>query len=168
MWKQTIYIHYMLCTLFGSKYGSGKAPLDVRADLRLRSMLVLRFNVDKSRANILSLVRRNQYLRLKILNPRRHRPIRQPRGAPTVLSECNLEDPRCLWHGHVWAQRPRWRYLLCLLQMKHIIWFSRPFCTLEFKHSYFSHMFDSFVVAQKLQSCLGWEVPYHCNLVLLS
>ncbi|CAN6312322.1 unnamed protein product [Urochloa humidicola] len=93
MEQGTRYNLLILCVLFGNKYGSGNAPLNVRADLRSWSMLVLRFNIDKSRANFLSPVKHIQYLRLKIPNPRRHRPVRQPREALAVLSECNMEDP---------------------------------------------------------------------------
>lgn len=51
----------------------------------------------------LSPVKHNQYPRLKILNPRRHMPVRQPKGVLIVLSECNIEDPWCLWCGRLSA-----------------------------------------------------------------
>jgi hypothetical protein len=51
------------------------------------------------------------------------------------------------------VQRPRWRYHICLLRVKPIFWYCIPSCILEFKHLYtLSHVFDSFAVAQKLQS----------------
>ncbi|CAN6371470.1 unnamed protein product [Urochloa humidicola] len=92
MGKGTSYEYSVVCTLLSDKYGSGNTPLNVRADLRLLSMLVLRFNVKRSRVNVLSPVKVIRYLRLKISNPHRHRPVRQSRGAPAVLSECNKED----------------------------------------------------------------------------
>jgi hypothetical protein len=49
----------------GSEYRSGKAIPNVRADLRLPSKLILRFNV-RSSASILSPLKLNQYLRLKL------------------------------------------------------------------------------------------------------
>ncbi|CAO2187742.1 unnamed protein product [Urochloa humidicola] len=91
--KGTSYNFFLLCTLLSSKHGSDKAYLNVRADLRLRSMLVLRFNVERSGVNILSPVTAIPYLRLKNPNPHRHRPVRQSRGAPVVLSECIKETP---------------------------------------------------------------------------
>ncbi|CAN6342514.1 unnamed protein product [Urochloa humidicola] len=68
--KGTSYNNSIPCVLFDSKYGSGNALLKVRVDLRPRSMLVLRFNIDKSRAIFLSPVKHMQYLRLKIPNSR--------------------------------------------------------------------------------------------------
>ncbi|CAN6280970.1 unnamed protein product [Urochloa humidicola] len=92
--------------------------------------LVEGFNVKSSRVNFLSPVKAIRYLRLKTPNPHRHRPVRQPRGAPAVLSECNQEDPRCLWCDHS-AQRPRRRHHLCLLLGKCSIRVFRPLCTLK-------------------------------------
>ncbi|CAN6360574.1 unnamed protein product [Urochloa humidicola] len=107
--KGTSNTYFLLCTCSRSKHGSDKTSFNVRADLRLQSMLVLRFNVESSRVKSLSLVKAIRYLRLKITNPHRCRPIRQVRGAPAVLSKCNKEDPKCLWRGYHSAQRPRWR-----------------------------------------------------------
>ena len=51
---------FLLYILPGSKHVSGCALLNVRADLRLGSMLVLRFNFGRSKANISSPVRAGQ------------------------------------------------------------------------------------------------------------
>ncbi|RCV11166.1 hypothetical protein SETIT_2G165300v2 [Setaria italica] len=101
-------------------------------------------------ANILSPVEHNQHLQLKILNPRQHWPVRQSRGALAVLSECNKEDPRCLWRCQLSlaAQHPLWRYHPCLLHHSY-----------EFVCVHLSHWTDSFVVAQKLQPLLGGKIP---------
>ncbi|CAO1939915.1 unnamed protein product [Urochloa humidicola] len=167
--KGTSYRYFLLCTFLGCKYGSGQTPLSVRADLRLRSTLVLRFNVERSRVNFLSPVKALRYLRIKIPYPRRHRPVRQSRGAPTVLSECNKEDPRCFWRGYPsTAQRLRRRHHLCLLCGKCRRQIFRSLCTFELEHFTLSHCFDSFVVAQKLHVRVGWNIPKPCTLVLFS
>ncbi|CAO2168685.1 unnamed protein product [Urochloa humidicola] len=156
---------FLFCT-FGSNHGSGKAPLNIRADLRLQSMLVFRFNGESSRAKIsLSPVKPIRHLRLKNSNPRRHRPIRQPRRAPVVLSECNKEDPRCFWRGHPFslAQRLRQRHHLCLLHRKCSFQFVRSLCTHGFESFHLSLCFGSFVVAQKLHQLLGWKIPIPCT-----
>ncbi|CAN6314375.1 unnamed protein product [Urochloa humidicola] len=161
----TSFKHLLFCS-FGSKYGSGKTSLNVRADLRLQSMLVLRFNNKRSRAkNILSPVKSIRDIRFKILNPHRHRPVRQPRGALAVLSECNKEDLRCFWHGLL-AQRPRQGHHLCLLLTKCSFQIFRSPSTLGLARFYLSHRCDSFVVAQKLQLHLGWKIPKLCTLFL--
>ncbi|CAN6194295.1 unnamed protein product [Urochloa humidicola] len=158
----------MFCTLFVSKHRSGSASLNVRADLRLQSMLVLRFNEERSKTNCLSPVKATPYLRFKLLYPRRHRPVRQPRGASAVLSECNKEDLRCFWRGHLssTAQRPRQRHHLCLLCEKCRIPVSRLSCIPENELFYLSLCYDSPVVAQKLHLYLGWKIPPLCTLAL--
>ncbi|CAN6175585.1 unnamed protein product [Urochloa humidicola] len=160
----TRFKHLSFCS-FGSML-SGKTSLNVRTDLRLQSMLVFRFNNKRSRAkNILSPVKPIRDIRLKILNPRRHRPVRQPRGVPAVLLECNKEDPRCFWHGLL-AQRPRRGHHLCLLHTKCSFQILRSPSTLGLARFYSSHRCDSFVVAQKLQLHLGWKIPRLCTLFL--
>ncbi|CAN6180921.1 unnamed protein product [Urochloa humidicola] len=114
-------------------------------------------------------VKAMRYLRFKIQNSHRHRPVRQPRGAPVALSECIKEDSRCLWRGHLpsLAQRPRRRRHLCLLHQKCSLLFFRHRCALNFELFYLSHCLDSFVVAQKLHLHLGWKIPKPCTLALL-
>lgn len=72
--RQATNKQYILCTFVRSKYGSGNAIMDVWADLRPWSMLVLRFGVD-NKTIFLSPMKRKQHLRFKIHNPRRHMPI---------------------------------------------------------------------------------------------
>ena len=95
--------------------GSGKLAIGVRVDHQRQLLLVLIFDTDDCGPIFLSSVKSPSYLWLKISYSRRHRPIRQSRGAPTVFSECENEDPRCFYHDHFsWALRPRRKHHLCL------------------------------------------------------
>lgn len=155
-----------LCSFDDYRCRCGITTLSVRVDLRLQLKLVLRFNVMRSEAMILSPVKLAKNLRLKSSIPPRHRPIRQSRGAPTVLSECNIEDSRCLCRGLYsrLAKRPRRRHLLCLLQMK-CRTLSRPLCLQVFLRKCLSQDVVSFVVARVLQaSFLGQPVLNRCTL----
>jgi hypothetical protein len=156
--------------LFGSTHGTGKASTSVRVDRQFQSKLVLRFNAGRCGVNHLSPVKLILYLRLKSFNPRRHRPIRQSRGAPTVLSECDNEDRRCCRCGHfsLSARRPQRRHHLCALQQKFRLLISRSLSSLFVEQLCMSHCVDSSVVAMELQArSLGPVFPMPCTLFSL-
>lgn len=150
-------------------HGSGKAYPSVGVDRQHKSLLVLRFNVRDYGANLLSSMSLNQYLQLKIINPQRHRPIRQSRGRPAVLSECNKEDLRCRRRRHTFLIRPSAPHedISC-------VWFSctiqslitRSPCSFVLEHLCKSHCVGPLVVASELHVCpLGFVFPYICNSV---
>jgi hypothetical protein len=97
--------------LFFYGHGSGKAAISVRIDRQRQLILVLRFDTNGCGPILLRPMNPPFYLRLKTNYPPGHRPIRQSRGEPTVLSECENEEPRCFYHGHfswaLWPQRAR-------------------------------------------------------------
>ena len=91
------------------RHESGEVAFGVQIDCQPELMQVLRFDADGCGSIFLSPVKPPTYLRLKIVYFRRHRPIRQSRGASAVLSECENEDPRCFYRDQFsWALWPRW------------------------------------------------------------
>jgi hypothetical protein len=147
-----------------SKHGSGKATISVRVDLQLL-MLVLKFNADRSQTSILNLVKLILYIWfIKFSNLRRHRPIRQLRRVPTVLSECKNEDHQCHCHGHCSLMAHRlWRrhHLWFLLQKIGYLW-SRLLSTHR------SELFLCESIFSELLVCfLGQEFPCLCTLLSL-
>ncbi|KAJ1269847.1 hypothetical protein BS78_06G009200 [Paspalum vaginatum] len=89
-----------------SRHGSGEAALDVRVDLQLLSMMVLRFSVKSCEAIILSLVTLILHLRLKTSNPPRHCPVMTDEvlsvefGPDAAVQVCDINFKICV--GSCW------------------------------------------------------------------
>ncbi|CAD6254704.1 unnamed protein product [Miscanthus lutarioriparius] len=84
-----------------SGHRSGEA---VRVNRQRQLKQVLRFGIGGCGFIFLSPVKPTSYLRLKTTYPRRHRPIKQSKGAPAMLSEYESEDHRYFYRGHFsWA-----------------------------------------------------------------
>lgn len=158
-----------LTTLFScwfSAYGSSNVSASVRVDRRFHSMPVLRFKAGTHVAICLSPVTFITYLRLNIFNPRRHRPARQSNDAPTVLSECDNEDPQCHRCGHLsQAWRLRRRHYLCVLLHELELLIAGLLRSLVSEHLSMSHYIDSTVAKELEIFSLELRFPKLCNML---